>query len=87
MNSAELFCPNLACPARGVVGKGNIRVHSEKTKRYICHVCEQTFSASQGTLFCRLHTDPKSGLLGPAYARTGGRTGGLPLDLGRTFPS
>jgi hypothetical protein len=29
MNSAELFCPNLACPARGAVGKGNIGVHSQ----------------------------------------------------------
>lgn len=63
MNSAELFCPNLACPARGAVGKGNIGVHSEKTKRYICHVCEQTFSASKGTLFYRLRTDPKTVLL------------------------
>lgn len=63
MNSAELFCPNLACPARGAVGKGNIGVHSEKRKRYICHVCEQTFSASKGTLFYRLHTDPKTVLL------------------------
>lgn len=63
MNSAELFCPNLACPARGAVGKGNIGVHSEKTKRYICHVCEQTFSANKGTLFYRLRTDPKTVLL------------------------
>lgn len=63
MNSAELFCPNLACPARGAVGKGNIGVHSEKTKRYICHICEQTFSASKGTLFYRLRTDPKTVLL------------------------
>jgi len=63
MNSAELFCPNLACPARGAVGKGNIGVHSEKTKRYICHVCERTFSASKGTLFYRLRTEPKTVLL------------------------
>ena len=63
MNSAELFCPNFACPARGAVGKGNIGVHSEQTKRYICHICEQTFSASKGTLFYRLRTDPKTVLL------------------------
>jgi transposase-like protein len=63
MNSAELFCPNITCPARGAVGKGNIGVHSEKTKRYICHVCEQTFSASKGTLFYRLRTDPQTVLL------------------------
>jgi transposase-like protein len=63
MNSAELFCPNITCPARGAVGKGNIGVHSEKTKRYICHVCKQTFSASKGTLFYRLRTDPQTVLL------------------------
>jgi transposase-like protein len=63
MNSAELFCPYVACPARGVVGKGNIGVHSQQQKRYICHVCQQTFSVSKGTLFYRLHTDPKTVLL------------------------
>jgi transposase-like protein len=63
MNSASLFCPNIECPARGQVGKGNIGVHSQAKKRYICHVCEQTFSASRGTLFYRLRTDPKTVLL------------------------
>ncbi len=63
MNSAELFCPNFACPARGAVGKGNIGVHSHKKERYMCHVCQQTFSASKGTLFYRLRTDPKTVLL------------------------
>jgi transposase-like protein len=63
MNSANLFCPNIECPARGQVGKGNIGVHSQKTKRYICHVCKETFSASQGTIFYRLRTDPKTVLL------------------------
>jgi transposase-like protein len=63
MNSAALFCPNIDCPARGQVGKGNIGVHSQKAKRYICHVCLQTFRASKGTLFYRLRTDPKMVLL------------------------
>jgi transposase-like protein len=63
MNSASLFCPNSDCPARGQVGKGNIGVHSLKKKRYICHICQQTFSASKGTLFYRLRTDPKTVLL------------------------
>jgi transposase-like protein len=63
MNSAELFCPNLACQARGAVGKGNIGVHSQPKRRYICHVCKQTFSANKGTLFYRLRTDPKTVLL------------------------
>jgi transposase-like protein len=63
MNSANLFCKNIACPARGAVGKGNIGNHSRKKKRYICHVCKQTFTASRGTLFYRLRTDPKTVLL------------------------
>jgi transposase-like protein len=46
MNPQEIFCPNMDCPARGQTGKGNIHVHSQQDKRYICDVCEQTFSAS-----------------------------------------
>ncbi len=30
MNFATVFCPNLVCPARGQVGKGNIVVHSQQ---------------------------------------------------------
>ena len=63
MNSVNLFCPNIECPARGQVGKGNVGVHSQKAKRYICHVCKETFSASKGTIFYRLRTDPKTVLL------------------------
>jgi transposase-like protein len=63
MNSADLFCLNIDCPARGEVGKGNIGIHSQKTKRYICHVCKQTFCDSKGTLFYRLQTEPKTVLL------------------------
>lgn len=63
MSSTQLFCPNIECPARGQVGKKNIGVHDQKKKRYICHVCEHTFSASKGTLFYRLRTEPKTVLL------------------------
>lgn len=63
MSSSQLFCPNIECPARGQVGKNNIGVHDQKKKRYICHVCERTFSASKGTLFYRLRTEPKTVLL------------------------
>jgi transposase-like protein len=59
MNPQAIFCPNLDCPARGQTGKGNIHVHSQKDERYGCAVCEQTFSARKGTIFYRLHTDPK----------------------------
>jgi len=58
MNPQELFCPNMDCPARGQIGKGNIDVHSQKEKRWICTVCERTFTTSKGTLFYRLRSDP-----------------------------
>jgi transposase-like protein len=48
------FCPNFDCPARGQVGEGNIGVHSQKDRRYICRECKVSFSATTGTLFYRL---------------------------------
>jgi len=59
MNPQEIFCPNMACSARGQTGKGNIHVHSQKDKRFICDVCQETFTISKGTIFYRLHHDPK----------------------------
>jgi transposase-like protein len=59
MNPQELFCPDMACPARGQVGKGNIHVHSLKDKRCICDVCGQTFATTSGTIFYRLRSDPQ----------------------------
>jgi transposase-like protein len=56
MDPQSVFCHNLACPASGQVGKGNIGVHSWKERRYICHVCGKTFSESKGTVFYRLRT-------------------------------
>ena len=63
MNPQEIFCPNLECPARGQVGKGNIKVHSQKEKRYGCEVCHKPFAATKGTIFYRLRTDPKTVIL------------------------
>ena len=60
MNPQEIFCPNLSCPARGQTGKGNISVHSQKDKRYICDVCQDTFVTSKGTIFYRLRHDPQT---------------------------
>ncbi len=57
MNPHEVWCPNLACPARGQAGQGNIGVHSQKEQRYRCHVCHKTFGARTGTLFHRRRTD------------------------------
>ena len=59
MNPQELFCPNIACPARGQVGKGNIHIHSQKDKRCICEVCGGTFTTTRGTIFYRLRSDPQ----------------------------
>lgn len=55
MDSPGVFCPNLACPARGQANQGNIRVHSQRDRRYRCTVCGRTFAASCGTAFYRLH--------------------------------
>jgi len=58
MNPQALFCPNMDCPARGQIGKGNIHVHSQKEERWICEVCQRTFTTSKGTIFYRLRSDP-----------------------------
>jgi transposase-like protein len=59
MNPHEIFCPNIDCPARGQSGKGNIHIHSQREKRYVCEVCEQTFATSTGTIFYRLRSNPQ----------------------------
>jgi transposase-like protein len=56
MNPQDQFCHNSACVARGQVGQGNIRVHSQKDRRYRCLTCGQTFSATKDTPFYRLKT-------------------------------
>jgi transposase-like protein len=55
MDAQTVFCPNMACPARAQVGKGNIHVHSRKEQRYLCDVCGHTFAATKGTVFYRRH--------------------------------
>ena len=57
MNPQDVWCPNLACPARGQAGQDNIGVHSRKEQRYICRVCGKTFGARTGTIFHRRRTD------------------------------
>src|SRR3972149_3316505 len=63
MNPQELFCPEIDCPARGQVGKGNIHVHSLKDKRCMCAVCGKTFATTSGTIFYRLRTNPVTVML------------------------
>ena len=56
MDPTTVFCPNLACPARGQTGQGNIGSHAQKEQRFICHACHKTFSATKGTAFYWLRT-------------------------------
>jgi transposase-like protein len=56
MDPTAVFCPNLACPARGQAGEGNIRIHARTDKRFICTECHKTFSATKGTALYRLRT-------------------------------
>jgi len=51
MNSPDVFCPNSACPARGQVGQGNLRIPDHQEGRYIGQVCHPPFSGRKGTLF------------------------------------
>ncbi len=46
---------NLECAARGKVGEGNIRIHSQKERRYRCRTCGRTFAETKGTAMYRLH--------------------------------
>ncbi len=48
-------CPNLACPDKGAVGAGNVRVHSHVERRYRCRTCQRTFAATTNTPLYRLH--------------------------------
>ena len=56
MDPQRQFCHNPACPASGQVGRGNIRVHSQREQRYVCQSCGRTFAATCGTPYYRLRT-------------------------------
>src|SRR6266478_4252924 len=60
MDPTTTFCPNLACPARGQTGQGNIGIHSCKDQRFLCTECHKTFSATKGTAFYRLRTSAET---------------------------
>jgi transposase-like protein/IS1 family transposase len=51
MEPSRLFCPNVACSARGQIGMGNIIIHDRKRNRYRCTRCHKTFSGRKGTMF------------------------------------
>ena len=42
MDPTTVFCPNLACPARGHIGQGHIGIHARQDKRFLCTVCRKT---------------------------------------------
>jgi transposase-like protein len=56
MNPQTQVCHNPDCRARGQVGQGNIRVHSQRAQRYRCTTCGRTFAATTATPFYRLRT-------------------------------
>ena len=56
MDPTTVFCPNLACPARGHIDQGNIGIHARKDQRFICTQCRTTFAATKGTAVYRLRT-------------------------------
>ena len=60
MDPTTTCCPNVACPARGHTGQGNIGIHSCKDKRFLCTECRKTFSATKGTAFYRLRTSAET---------------------------
>ncbi len=55
MDPSLVACPNLACPDKGVVGAGNIRVHARAARRYRCRTCRRTCAATTHTPLYRLH--------------------------------
>lgn len=59
MDPQSVFCPNSACPARGQWGRGNIRIQSQRERRYQCSLCGKTFSERVGTPFYRCRTAPE----------------------------
>lgn len=49
MNPQQQFCQNPNCHASGRKGHGNIKVHSQKGRRYRCNCCKKTFVERKGT--------------------------------------
>ena len=57
MDPSTVFCATETCPDKGRVGAGNSGLHSQKKRRYRCHTCGDTFSATRGTPYYRLHKE------------------------------
>ena len=48
MDPTTTFCPNLACPARGQSGQGNIGIHSRKEQTLPVYAVSQNIQRYQG---------------------------------------
>ncbi len=57
MDPSTVFCATETCPDKGRVGAGNSGIHSQKQRRYRCKTCGDTFSATTGTPYYRLHKE------------------------------
>jgi len=55
MDPSTVCCATETCPNKGQAGAGNINIHSQKRRRYRCTTCGDTFSATRGTPYYRLH--------------------------------
>jgi transposase-like protein len=55
MDPKQQFCSNPECPLMSEIGGGNIQIHSQKEKRYVCRECGVTFSETKDTPYYRLH--------------------------------
>jgi hypothetical protein len=56
MDPHAQFCHNRDCSARGLVGQGNIQIHSRADRRYKCTTCGHTFAETRGTPYYRKRT-------------------------------
>jgi transposase-like protein len=56
MDPTTICCPNLAGPASGQRGQGNIRVPARTERRWRCPQCRKTCTATPGTALSRLRT-------------------------------
>lgn len=57
MDVAEQFCPNAHCPSLGLIGQGNLSLHSKSEGRLRCKTCRKTFAVTTLTPFYGLKTD------------------------------
>src|SRR5256886_5655666 len=51
IEASQIFCPNMACVARGKSGEGTIVSHGKARPRFRCKSWGKTFSAQEGTMF------------------------------------